>query len=213
MSLWEEPLCAKALIKMCICESFDLFDLPECVLREAKVEYKGFHHTDEDHSKQMATWLPKERLAVAFYVDSMQRTYVSIKGRLMLARAEAMLAHHLPARTIVLGHFVEDRFADGRVEPRVLLYDIAMHMGNDMQGVAADKRYAILRQMLSSSRGLFTLQWVGEASAASGKMAWFEKNIPHAVECVVSFGCNPWVLTRIMYVHVKNPASVPPKPA
>eukprot|EP00960_Hanusia_phi_P020329 600002-Hanusia_phi.AAC.3 len=158
----------------------------------------------------MATWLPQDRVTVAVYVDGAKRTYVWMCGRVYLASEEAMLGHVLPPRTAVLGHFLEDDTPEGGKEPRVLVYDLALHKGEDMRGTSPSYRYGLLRGMLSGERGLFTLQWVGRASSAVEKMGWFKRTLPHPVECVVSIRSDPWVLTRLMHVHVRNPSSVHP---
>ena len=221
MASWEcDPLVAKAVVHLCVCESFDVFDMPTEMTRESVVELHAFHWgthpictntrcrdlrgcTDECGKVRMATWLPRHRVAVLIYVDDSKRTYVGIKGRILFASECAMLGHRMPKCTMILSHFVVDRTEKG-LEPRVLIYDIAMYNGESVTGSDPLERYQMLLGMFKDAKGLVSLQWIGHEASAMKNFEWFTKNVPHEVECIVNLGHDPWTLCRVMHIDTRR---------
>jgi len=217
MATWElDPLVAKAVVHLCVCESFDVFGMPEDMTKECKVELRAFHRgthpvctnprcrnlsqcSDECGKVRMATWLPRYRVPVVIYVDDSQRTYLAIHGRVLIASECMMLGHRVPRETMMLSHFVEDTTERGR-EPRVLIYDIAMHRGESVLGCDPLERYKMLLGMFKDVKGLVSLQWVGHEASAMKNFQWFVKNVPHEIECIVNLGHDPWTLCRVMHI-------------
>ncbi|EKX51299.1 hypothetical protein GUITHDRAFT_134777 [Guillardia theta CCMP2712] len=151
--LWSERLCAKALVHLCMCESFELLSLPPCVTRQTKVEDGGgglLH--------------PPRHVASE---GSRGDQHLRRQGEADLCRHkgapdasdEAMQGNVMPPGTLVLAHFLEDRAPINRHEPRVLTYDIVMHRGVSVEGLPPQKRYSILLEMFKNQRGMITLQW------------------------------------------------------
>ena len=218
MDPWDDPLCARALLHLCLCESFELYGMPLRLARNFEVEYNCFHRgkhegcTNERCAKKrllgdtpcrtLATWLPKDRVGITLYVDSGLRTFVGIRGRVMLATEQVMQGNVLPAETLVLAHFVLDRAEGGRLEPRVLVFDVSLLGGRDMEGLPPSERYSSLLGLFRNRGGMTTLQWVGEEASAVAQLDGLRKKLPHDIECIVSVGCDPWLLSRVMRVDV-----------
>ena len=219
MELWDDPLCARALLSLCMCESFEVFGIPQGLTRETEVEYRCFHRgrhegcTNERCAMRrraaggapclpLATWLPKDRVGINIYVDDGLRTLIGIRGRVMLASQHVMQGHQMPPGTMVLAHFVLDRVVGGEPEPRVLVYDIVRHSGRSVEGLPPASRYKLLLGIFKSRKELTTLQWLGDESSAFKNQSWFTSELPHDIECLVTVGCDPWLLSRVMRVDV-----------
>lgn len=219
----DDPLLSKALVHLCVCESFNVFGIPEELTRVSTVEYRAFHRgtfhpctnprcqslqacTSECGEVRMATWLPKHRVPVVIYTDECRRTYLGIHGRVLFASESMMLGHCMPKRTMVLAHFTEDSTDKGK-EPRVLVYDIVILQGEAVTHMDPHQRYKMLLPMFKDVKGLVSLQWVGHESSATKSFDWFKQKIPHEVECLVNLGHNPWVLCRVMHVQMPQFAS------
>lgn len=220
MEEWDcDPMVAKALVHLCVCESFDVFGIPDDLTRTCQVEYRAFHRgtfhpctnprcqrlqacSSECGQERMATWLPRHRVPVVIFTDKDRRTYLGIHGRVLFASEGIMMGHCLPKLTMVLAHFTEDTTSKGS-EPRVLVYDVVQLDGERLVGLDPKERYMKLLPLLKDVRGLVSLQWVGHEVSATKSFEWFKNKIPHEVECLVNLGHDPWVLCRVM--HVKTP--------
>lgn len=217
MSHPHEGFALRAMLNLCVCESFDMFGIPSEALRTPEVQYKTFHRgklpgcshprcnclpsiPSVENLDGMATWLPRDRLTVGLFVDGMKRTYITMQGRFMHASEQAMMGHILPPMTGVLGHYVEDR-VDGTVQPRLIVFDIYMHESSKVYQKSPQERYNILLDLLANSKGFVSLQWVGKESSATKSLTKLESILPHKVECILRLSHDPWRPERVIQVN------------
>lgn len=216
MSHPRDGFALRAMLNLCVCESFDMFGIPSEALRQPEVQYKTFHRgklhncphprcnclpsiPTVDNLDGMATWLPRNRATVGVFVDGMKRTYIMLQGRLMHASEQAMMGHLLPPMTGVLAHYVEDH-VNGAMLPRLLVFDIYLHESRRVYQQSPQERYAILLPMLQDCKGFVSLQWVGRESSAVKNLPKLRQSLPHEAECILRLGHDPWRPERVMQV-------------
>lgn len=116
---------------------------------------------------RMFTWKPKgARLITLIKLDGgATAVYDHETDDMYFAAPCAMLAKHIPAGTSVLAQYAEDNIGGGKVEPRLLVFDVIAQDWKRLDNVCAWDRYTKLRRDLAplSAEGAFlSIQWVGE---------------------------------------------------
>jgi hypothetical protein len=142
--------------------------------------------TDPCHSN-LATWICETRLFFTLFTLSPgQRTYVVDNSRNVtyVASPLAQLAPQCPVNTAFIGQFTLDKVGDGKLEPRLLIFDVVSEQ--DCQVTSPVQRYEKLRNMEHFlPKPLCCIQWIGERHCMSKE---FLRSLPHDIAGVMWLG-------------------------
>lgn len=190
----------RAIGTMCICECFDVFQVPVFALGQPRLDCKAFKQQlrDGDH---MATWKPRQSIHVTLVLNDVGQTFVCLDGRVFFPTELFMIRGCVPNNTILLAHFFEER-VNGVLQPRVLVYDLLQLAGISFVHEPVARRYETLRKAWKDTKKHFVLQWVGFERCITKHFDDFSKSLTHSVDHVVRLSKDPFTQYRILNVHI-----------